>query len=70
VIVDGAPLSDADVGLLAGMTDGAVVLVRAGSASTEQLRRALEGLDAVGVPVFGLILTMSSKRVVPYAGYG
>lgn len=70
VIVDGAPLSDADVGLLAGMTDGAVVLVRAGSASTEQLRRALAGLDAVGVPVFGLILTMSSRRVGSYAGYG
>jgi tyrosine-protein kinase len=70
VIVDSAPLSDADVGLLAGMTDGAMVLVRAGSTSDEQLRRALEGLNAVGVPVFGIILTMSSKRVGSYAGYG
>jgi Mrp family chromosome partitioning ATPase/capsular polysaccharide biosynthesis protein len=64
VMVDSAPLSgDADVGLLAAMTDGAVVAVRAGSVSAEQLRDALEGLNAVGVPVLGLILTMGSKRV-------
>jgi polysaccharide biosynthesis transport protein len=71
VLVDSAPLSaDADVGLLAALTDGVVVLVRAGSTSAEQLSRALEGLNAIGVPVFGLILTMSSKRVAAYAGYG
>jgi tyrosine-protein kinase len=71
VLVDSAPLSaDADVGLLAALTDGVVVLVRAGSTSAEQLRRALEGLNAVGVPVFGLILTMSSKRVAAYLRYG
>jgi succinoglycan biosynthesis transport protein ExoP len=71
VIVDSAPLAgDADVGLLAALTDGVVVLVRAGSASAEQLRRALEGLNTVGVPVFGLILTMSSKRVAAYVRYG
>jgi polysaccharide biosynthesis transport protein len=71
VIIDSAPLTgDADVGLLAALTDGVVVLVRAGSAPAEQLRRALEGLNTVGVPVFGLILTMSSKRVAAYVRYG
>jgi succinoglycan biosynthesis transport protein ExoP len=74
VIVDSPPLSsDADVGLLAGMTDGVVLLVRAGTMTAGQLRNALEGLDAVGVPLLGLVLTMSSKHAVtsnaPY-GYG
>lgn len=69
-IIDSAPLSgDADVGLLAALTDGAVVAVRAGSTSAEQLRGAIEGLNAVGVPVLGLILTMGSKRVGSYSRY-
>jgi capsular exopolysaccharide synthesis family protein len=69
-IIDSAPLSgDADVGLLAALSDGAVVAVRAGSTSAEQLRGALEGLNAVGVPVLGLILTMGSKRVGSYSRY-
>jgi polysaccharide biosynthesis transport protein len=63
VIVDSPPLSsDADVGLLAAVTDGIVLLVRAGTTAPE-LRHALQGLDAVGVPVLGLVLTMSSGRV-------
>ena len=71
VIIDSPPLSaNADVELLAAMTDGAVLLVRSGSTSAEQLRQTLDELDAVGVPVLGLILTMSSKRVAAYAGYG
>jgi capsular exopolysaccharide synthesis family protein len=70
VIVDSAPLSAAaDVRLLAAMTDGVVLLVRAGATSAEQLRHALHGLDAVGVPVLGLILTMSSRRVGRYSPY-
>jgi len=73
VIIDGAPLSsDADLGLLAAVTDGVVLLVRAGTPAT-QLRHALEGLDAVSVPVLGLVLTMSSRRAatsgLPY-GHG
>jgi Mrp family chromosome partitioning ATPase/capsular polysaccharide biosynthesis protein len=75
VIVDGPSLSsDADLGLLAAVTDGVVLLVRAGTVPA-QLRRALEGLDAVGVPVLGLVLSMSSlhaaARAAPYgAGPG
>jgi len=61
MLIDTAPLSvDADVGLLAAMTDGVLVLVRSGSMSRKQLRAALENLEAVGVPVIGLILTMSA----------
>ncbi len=63
VLIDCAALSvDADVGLLAAMTDGVVLLVRSGSTSTERLRSALERLHATGVPVFGLILTMGARQ--------
>jgi polysaccharide biosynthesis transport protein len=63
VLIDGAALSgDADVGLLAAMTDGVILLVRSGSTSIERLRTALEQLQATGVPVFGLILTMGAGR--------
>jgi polysaccharide biosynthesis transport protein len=64
VLIDTAPLSvDADVGLLAGMTEGVLVLVRSGSMSRKQLRAALETLEGVGVPVVGLILTMSTSAL-------
>jgi succinoglycan biosynthesis transport protein ExoP len=63
VLIDCAALSvDADVGLLAAMTDGVVLLVRSGSTSTERLRTALERLHASGVPTFGLILTMGARQ--------
>jgi polysaccharide biosynthesis transport protein len=66
VLIDTAPLSlDADVGLLAAMTDGVLVLVRSGSMSRKQLRAALDSLEAVGVPVVGLILTMSKGAFAP-----
>jgi succinoglycan biosynthesis transport protein ExoP len=62
VLIDTAPLSvDADVGLLAAMTDGVLVLVRSGSMSRKELRAGLETLEGVGVPVVGLILTMSTS---------
>jgi capsular exopolysaccharide synthesis family protein len=64
VLIDTAPLSvDADVGLLAAMTDGVLVLVRSGSMSRKQLRAALETLEGSGVPVVGLILTMSTSAL-------
>jgi polysaccharide biosynthesis transport protein len=63
VLIDCAALSvDADVGLLAAMTDGVVLLVRSGSTSTDRLGTALERLHATGVPVFGLILTMGARQ--------
>jgi capsular exopolysaccharide synthesis family protein len=63
VLIDCAALSaDADVGLLAAMTDGVVLLVRSGSTSAERLRTALEPLHATGVPIFGLILTMGPRQ--------
>ncbi len=71
VLIDSAPLGAvADVRLLAAMTDGAVLLVRAGSTSAGQLRHTLQGLDAVGVPVLGLVLTMSPRRAGRSSRYG
>jgi polysaccharide biosynthesis transport protein len=71
VIIDSPPLSaNADVELLAATTDGAVLLVRSGSTSAEQLRQALDELDAVGVPVLGLVLTMGAKTTRSYGRYG
>jgi tyrosine-protein kinase len=70
-IVDSAPLSaDADVGLLAGLTDGVVLVIRAGATSAAQLHHALEEFDDAGVPVLGLVLTMNSKRASSYLRYG
>lgn len=66
VLIDTAPLSlDADVGLLAAMSDGVLVLVRSGSMSRKQLRAALDSLEAAGAPVVGLILTMTTKAFAP-----
>jgi capsular exopolysaccharide synthesis family protein len=63
VVIDSASMSsDADVGLLTAMTDGVVLLVRSGATSREELRHALEELEAVGVQVLGLVLTMGSRR--------
>jgi capsular exopolysaccharide synthesis family protein len=71
VVVDAPALSvDPDVGLLAALTDGVVLLVRAGSATTRQLQLALDGLEAVEVPVLGLVLTMSARRAASYEAYG
>lgn len=71
VIIDSPPLSaNADVELLAAMTDGAVLLIRSGSTSAEKLRQTLDELAAVGVPVLGLVLTMGSKRVGSYGRHG
>jgi receptor protein-tyrosine kinase len=67
VLVDSPPLSaGADVALLAAVTDGVVLLVRAGSTTPRQLRSALDGLDALGVGVLGLVLTRTSKRGVTW----
>ena len=41
-----------------------------GSTSAEQLRQALDELDAVGVPVLGLVLTMGAKTARSYGRYG
>jgi succinoglycan biosynthesis transport protein ExoP len=62
VLVDCPALSvDADVGLLAAMTDGIILLVRYGATSTVELNAVLERLADTGVPVLGLVLTMGPK---------
>ena len=66
VIVDSPSQTDADVGLLAAVTDGVVLLVRAGSTTARQLGAALDGFEALEVPVLGLVLTMTSKRAASY----
>jgi Mrp family chromosome partitioning ATPase/capsular polysaccharide biosynthesis protein len=66
VIVDSPSLTDADVGLLAAVTDGVVFLVRAGSTTARRLRAALDGFEALEVPVLGLVLTMTSRHAASY----
>lgn len=63
VIVDSPPLlAVTDSAILAAESDGALVLVRAGSTKRDQLTHATEILRDVGAALLGTILTMVPTR--------
>lgn len=74
VIVDAPPLLPVtDAALLATQCDGAVVVVRHGQTSKDQLGHALERLEAVDAKALGVVVTMTphAKRFGGYnARYG
>ena len=66
VIVDAPPLLPVtDAALLTAHSDGALVVVRHGKTSKEQLRHSKDRLDAVGGRAIGVVLNM-----VPTGGDG
>ncbi len=58
IIVDSAPaLSVTDAKWLGHMTDGALVVSRYGRTSTRAIRKVIDAMEAVSVPVLGVIIT-------------
>ena len=75
VLVDSPPiLAATDALLLAGIVDGVLLVVGAGSANIDEIGRAKEQLDAVGTPIIGAVLNRFEPKVhgpsdLPYRGY-
>jgi receptor protein-tyrosine kinase len=70
VIVDAPPLLPvADAGILATDVDGAIVVVRHGKTTREQLRHAMVRLEQVGARTSGLVVNMTPNRARGY-NYG
>lgn len=71
VLFDAPPLLPvADAAVLATLSDGAVLLVRHGRTSREQVRAAVGRLEAVGARLLGTVLTMVPARAIAPYGYG
>jgi capsular exopolysaccharide synthesis family protein len=71
VLVDAPPLLPfADAASIAPHCDGAILMVRYGRTRTEHIRRSIEALKAVDVPVLGSLLTMAPRAAYPEYGYG
>jgi capsular exopolysaccharide synthesis family protein len=75
VVLDSPPVLAANDALLfASIVDAVLLVVGAGSANLDQLRRAKEQLEAVGTPVIGAVLNRFEPKVhgrsnQPYRGY-
>lgn len=62
VIVDAPPLLPvADAAITATDVDGAIVVVRHGRTTREQLRHSLERLEQVGARTFGVVVNMTPR---------
>lgn len=71
VLLDAPPvLPVTDAALLATLSDGAVLLVRHGRTTREQVRAATDRLAAVGADLLGTVLTMVPARGISRYGYG
>ena len=63
VLIDAPPiLPVTDAALLASVSDGALLVVRHSSTTREQLRTAMERLDAVNATLYGTVMTMVPAR--------
>jgi capsular exopolysaccharide synthesis family protein len=75
VVLDSPPILAANDALLfASLVDAVVLVVGAGSANLDQVRRAKEQLEAVGTPIIGSVLNRFQPRLhgrsnQPYRGY-
>ena len=71
VLFDAPPLLPVtDAALLTTLSDGAVLLVRHGRTTNEQVRAAIGRLESVGGPLLGVVLTMVPARGLARYGYG
>lgn len=67
IIVDSPPIATVnDAAVLASLSDGLIMLVKAGSTDITELKRAKEKLDAVQAPTVGLVLNMLDFKKDPY----
>ncbi len=75
VLVDSPPILAAnDALLLASVVDAVLLVVGAGSAKLDELRRAKEQLEQTGTPVIGAVLNRFEPKIhgqsnQPYRGY-
>ncbi|MCL8253130.1 MULTISPECIES: polysaccharide biosynthesis tyrosine autokinase [Aeromicrobium] len=71
VVIDAPPmLPVADASILMREVDGALMLVRHGSTTREQLRLAVARIETVGGKLFGTILNRTPRRAGDVYGYG
>ncbi len=76
VLFDSPPILTAnDALMLARIVDGVLLVVDAGSADRDEVRRAKEQLELVGAPVIGAVLNQFDPKIHgrpnhPYRGYG
>ncbi len=73
IVVDAPPLLPVtDAALLAAQSDGALVVVRHGKTTRDQLRHAIERLESVDARALGVVLNMVPQRKSgdSYYGYG
>lgn len=71
VLIDAPPLLPVtDAAILAQECDGAMVIVRHGKTTREQLTRSLEALSSVGARVLGTVLNMAPTGGAHGYGYG
>jgi capsular exopolysaccharide synthesis family protein len=70
VLLDAPPLLPVtDAALLAAQADGAIVVVRHGKTSREQLRHALDRVEAVDAKIAGVVMNQTPAKKAS-AGYG
>lgn len=71
VVIDSPPLLPVtDAAILARVTDGALLVVRARSTRSDQVLAAIESLAAAGAPLLGTVLTRTPERISRYAPSG
>lgn len=71
VLIDAPPLLPVtDAALLAGASDGALLVVRHGRTTQEQISTSIDRLDGVGATLYGTVLTMVPARGADKYGYG
>jgi tyrosine-protein kinase len=72
VILDAPPLLPVtDAALLAAQADGALVVVRHGKTTRDQLRHAIERIEAVDAKPIGVVINLApSRRTGKSYGYG
>jgi capsular exopolysaccharide synthesis family protein len=70
IIIDTPPLLAASDGaILATLSDGVVVVLRAGSTESEAAQQAMQQLSSVGARVVGAVLNDPDAKVPMYSGY-
>jgi Mrp family chromosome partitioning ATPase len=70
VVLDTPPLLAAsDAAILATITDGVVLVVRAGNTEAEAGQQAMAQLLSVGARVVGAVLNDPDAKVPKYGGY-
>jgi receptor protein-tyrosine kinase len=70
LIVDAPPLLPvSDAAIIARDVDGAILVVRHGKTTKEQLRQAVDRLGQVDANLFGVTVNMTPKRGGDYYGY-